>query len=81
MPQKINSSVGSGASEHGNSVLSPSDKYTLLQAENLRLRRAIRKLGDAFSYWKELALQYQAERDIYQEDLQEQTSQARRPNP
>jgi len=53
------------------------DKYIALQAENLKLRRSIRKLGDAFSYWRELALQYQAERDIYQEDLQEM-AQARR---
>jgi hypothetical protein len=47
------------------------DKYVALQAENERLRGSIRKLGDAFSYWRELALQYQAERDIFQEDLQE----------
>lgn len=77
---KTRSSVGSGASGRGNSFLTPSDKNVLLQAENLRLRRALRKLGDAFRYWKELALQYQAERDILREDLQEQTLQARRGN-
>jgi len=71
-------SVGDGASGYYvNRGLSLYDKYVLLQAENQKLRRALRKLGEAFHYWKELALQYQADRDIIKEDLQE-LAQARR---
>jgi hypothetical protein len=75
--RKTRSSVTSGASEYGNRALSLSDKNVLLRAENLRLRRALRKLGDAFSFWKGMARRYQAERDLLQENLQEQ-AQVRR---
>jgi len=47
------------------------DKYVLLQAENLKLRRRLSKAHEALRYWKELSLHYQAERDYYQERAQE----------
>ncbi len=43
------------------------DKYTLLQAENARLKRQLRKAFDAMHEWKEQALYFQAERDHYRE--------------
>ena len=53
------------------SVLSIQDKYVLLQAENLKLRRQLGRSHEALRYWKELSLYYQAERDYYQEQTQE----------
>ena len=53
-------------------------KYVLLQAENAKLRRILRKVGDAFSFWRELALHCQAERDLLQERLHEDLGQAGR---
>lgn len=72
--------LGAGRLQGGwfvNMSLTPEDKYIALKFENERLRRTLKKVGEAFHYWRELALQYQAERDIFQEDLQEQ-AQARR---
>jgi len=56
---------------------SSEDKYLALQVENKRLRDSLRKLGEAYNYWKEQALHYQAERDLYREDLQEQAQEKR----
>jgi len=47
------------------------DKYVLLQAENSRLRRQLRKAHEAMKYWKELSLYFQDERDYYREQTQE----------
>lgn len=53
-------------------VLSLGDKYFLLQAENKRLKRQLRKAFDAMYYWKEQALYFQAERDCQRERNQEE---------
>lgn len=78
--RKTKSSVESGASESDENSLPSLHKYVLLQAENLKLQKANRKLEDLFNHWKELALQYQAERDMLKEDLKElrEDLQARR---
>ena len=47
------------------------DKYIALKFENEKLRRALHNVGTAFHEWRERALQYQAERDMLQEELQE----------
>jgi hypothetical protein len=52
-------------------TLSFEDKYVLLQAENARLKRQLRKAFDAMYFWKEEALFSQAERDGYRELAQE----------
>ena len=73
--------LGAGKLQGGRFVMSftPSseDKYLALQVENKRLRDSLRKLGEAYNYWKEQALHYQAERDLYREDLQEQAQEKR----
>ena len=53
------------------STFSLQDKYVLLHAENIKLRRQLGKAHEALRYWKELSLHYQAERDYYQEQIQE----------
>ena len=67
MKQKINGSTGEQNLEYGIRNLTFEDKYGALKFENQKLKTQLRNLGDAFSYWKELALQYQAERDYYRE--------------
>lgn len=71
MHKKTRSSVPSGASENGNRGLSQLDKYVLLQAKCERLERALQRLGEAMSYWREVALQAQADRDYYREQGRE----------
>jgi hypothetical protein len=48
------------------------DKYYLLCGEVQKLKRRIGTIGDDLSYWKEEALEAQAERDCLREELQEQ---------
>jgi len=53
------------------SAFSLQDKYVLLQAENIKLRRQLGKAHEALRCWKELSLHYQAERNYYQRETQE----------
>jgi hypothetical protein len=53
-------------------VFSLEDKYVLLQAENARLKRQLGKAYEAMYHWKEQALFFQAEQDLYREQIQEE---------
>ena len=82
MRKRKRNGLGAGRLRGGRFVMSftsssSEDKYLALQVENKRLRDSLRKLGEAYNYWKEQALHYQAERDLYREDLQEQAQEKR----
>ena len=47
------------------------EKYYLRCGEVTKLKLALRKLGEALSFWRERALQCEADRDYYREQLQE----------
>ena len=50
------------------------DKNVRLQSEIQRLKKSLRKLGEASDYWRELALEYQAERDCLKEQKAQEGS-------
>jgi len=53
------------------SVLTLQDKYVLLQAEFARLKRRLNTANENTHYWREKALFFQAERDVFREQLLE----------
>lgn len=75
LQKKNDSSTGEWSLKPGYIELSLSDKYVCLQQENQKLRRQIRKIGEAFHDWRELALEYQAERDCLKEQIQEKAQE------
>lgn len=77
MKQEKFSSVGDGAQVRNRRGLSFEDKYICLQQENQTLKQRFRKVCDALSYWKWMALEAQAERDSLKEERREQAQERR----
>ena len=48
-------------------MITLSDNYILLQAENAKLKRQLNDAVSSIYYWKEKALFFQGERDYYRE--------------
>ena len=53
-------------------TLTYGERYYILCGEVQRLKRALLKLGDVFSFWKWAALEVQAEKDSLKELLEQQ---------
>ena len=77
MQQKENdsSTLAEQSLEHDNKGLTFEDKYVILQVKNQKLKRQIRTLGEAFSYWREQALHYRAICDHYRVQAQERAGE------